>query len=538
MMKAKWMMLLSALFPLIGMAYLYAQNAAYLMVVHMAAVTLLMMVMSLLVYGFFYLIFRNHASALAGTFVLWVMYFLFTTVGYTVLSRLIGSYTLIVMVYGVMMLAASALAAFILRRYKGEALPVIALVMTLVLLVFNLYPAIRAAVDMELGAVNTHALKTEFKTDDSLPSPNIYWIHADGMLGFDAVEAYFHDDQSTFADALTERGFLISRGAYFEAGHASALAIPSLLSPDFYDRRISPHVQTHEDAMKLRSDKRFVYHGEGAAARNDNELRLAFAGKGYFTDIISVFSKDFPWTADRFYAIERYPQPYVFPARNVDESLSSISSVKGIAKLLTKQSLSLQTIFNRMRGLAGIDFELGAPEYPLTKEEQFELLLGEGKGSAESAAMFSSMNDSLKRGNAPVLTFIFNMEPHTTFNFHADGTRIDGNPLDIVNYLGNHQYSAKLIVNLIDMIVYHDPDAVIVIQADHGLHNQSAAKIAAAFGEEAVLPLWNQVISAARIPEKFQTGEEAVMLDSPLNISRYLMNRFVGEEYSYISSEN
>jgi hypothetical protein len=87
---------------------------------------------------------------------------------------------------------------------------------------------------------------------------------------------------------------------------------------------------------------------------------------------------------------------------------------------------------------------------------------------------------------------------------------------------------------MIDEILERDPDAVIVLQGDHGLHGNSEAEITDTFGKDAVAPIWNQVMSALRVPEKYQNGDETYALENPLNMSRYLVNAFVGRNYRYI----
>jgi hypothetical protein len=526
------------LLPLIGMAHLYGGNAEYLSSIQMLIVTLGMMAASLVAYGALYLIFRRHASALAFASVLWVMFFLFSGVGYGLFARLTASYLRIALLYALAAVLVSLLAALLARRYKGTALPAVSLTMALTLTALTLYPALRAGISLEANKIDKAAFKTAFSVDASLPSPNVYWIHADGMLGFDAVERYFGDDQKEFSDALTARGFMINRSANFESGHTTALAAPSLLNPDFYDRRIAPNVRTHEDAMALRADKAFTYK-ESLIARVDNELRLAFEQKGYVSETMADFSIYFPPVSDRFYMIGDSRGAYKMSLQNAEESFASIVQLTEMTILLTKMPSGM--FFNglsRLSDIGAIDVGIvrEALEYPLASEALAQNMLGKNPRT-ESAALFSALNDSLTARSAPTLTLLTFNEAHYPFRYMADGSAVDGDALAISNYLGNHQYAAKLLENLTDMILARDPDAVIVIQGDHGLHGQSEAQILQAFGEGAVLPIWNDVISAVRVPEQYKTGDERRMMDTPLNISRYLMNRFVGEAYAYLSPE-
>ncbi|MBR0221695.1 MAG: hypothetical protein IJQ63_07985, partial [Synergistaceae bacterium] len=56
-------------------------------------------------------------------------------------------------------------------------------------------------------------IKKNFNINKNLSSPNIYWIHADGMLSFNAVAKYFNDNQEKFLNELEQRGFEINKGA-------------------------------------------------------------------------------------------------------------------------------------------------------------------------------------------------------------------------------------------------------------------------------------------------------------------------------------
>ncbi|MBQ9582101.1 MAG: hypothetical protein IJR21_07005, partial [Synergistaceae bacterium] len=56
------------------------------------------------------------------------------------------------------------------------------------------------------------------------------------------------------------------------------------------------------------------------------------------------------------------------------------------------------------------------------------------------------------------------------------------------------------------------------------------------FNSNTAKELWNSTMSAIRVPDKFKTGEEHYALNNPLNITRYLVNNFVGaNNYEYLS---
>jgi hypothetical protein len=86
----------------------------------------------------------------------------------------------------------------------------------------------------------------------------------------------------------------------------------------------------------------------------------------------------------------------------------------------------------------------------------------------------------------------------------------------------------------------YDPGAVIVVQADHGIHGigpgdayfDSDFMFARGYSLEDQLNLNLQVMSAVRIPSQY--GELTEPLD-PLDISRYLVEHFIGGgNYEYL----
>ena len=90
-------------------------------------------------------------------------------------------------------------------------------------------------------------------------------------------------------------------------------------------------------------------------------------------------------------------------------------------------------------------------------------------------------------------------------------------------------------MELLDYIKSIDEDAVIVVQGDHGIHTIADKDIANYFNvsEEGIQEIRNSTISAIYVPKKYKNGDES-FLSNPLNISRYLINNFVGENYEYI----
>jgi hypothetical protein len=91
-------------------------------------------------------------------------------------------------------------------------------------------------------------------------------------------------------------------------------------------------------------------------------------------------------------------------------------------------------------------------------------------------------------------------------------------------------------LNYIDVIIERNPNAVIIAQSDHGFHLGCTQEhlLEQGYSLEQVLELSLSVFSATRIPPEYGGGEEPI---APLNISRELVNRFVGFNYQLITGE-
>ncbi len=533
-MSKRWPLFVSALImPLVGMAYLYSRNAEYLSAVQVLVLSAAMMLLSALGYAALRLLFRSSASAMAGCLVAWVAFFAFVAGLADQLRGPARSFLLMSILYACATVLLMLAAAFAMRRYKGGALGMIALTMASVMLLLNAIPAVTAANLKGHGKMNA-VLKTEFTVDKTLPSPNVYWIHADGMLGVSAMKTYFGNDQEAFLDALDARGFMVNEDAYFEAAHATVIAVPSLLCPAFYDEIIAPNVKTHEAAMALGDDRAFAVN-ESLDARVQNETRLAFEAKGYESQTLSMFGTYYPPVTDRFYMTDDSRGAYRLSLNDAESTFESIVELRELCVMLKiPQSVVFRALL-KVNDQLNLGIKSEQLDHALTGEARLELMEG-SKDALKDAVVFDALNDALLTQQTPTLTMVFFLETHDPYEYQADGSSVTGDKGSIENYAGNHEYSSKLLINMVDMILARDPDAVIVIQSDHGPHTsrRDAQMLQDKYGEEGLHTIWNQPMSAVLVPEQYQNGEEGNMMRTPLNISRYLMNRFVGERYAYL----
>jgi hypothetical protein len=111
--------------------------------------------------------------------------------------------------------------------------------------------------------------------------------------------------------------------------------------------------------------------------------------------------------------------------------------------------------------------------------------------------------------------------------------RLDVQPTLLNRHLSMVYYVFELLLSEIDLILSINPDAVIIIQSDHGPEHLSIDEILAelGFSPEQWLEYSYSLFSAVRIPPEFSIPDEPI---APLNIARELVNRFVGENYELL----
>lgn len=88
---------------------------------------------------------------------------------------------------------------------------------------------------------------------------------------------------------------------------------------------------------------------------------------------------------------------------------------------------------------------------------------------------------------------------------------------------------------MLDYIHKIDENAIIVVQADHGIHTFDDEFLVKKLkiNNKELLEIRNSVMNAVYVPKRYISGDEKV-LRNPLNITRYIVNNFVGDNYEYI----
>jgi hypothetical protein len=164
------------------------------------------------------------------------------------------------------------------------------------------------------SSVTSGVYKTTFVLNNTLPTPNIYWIHTDGMLGFDSMERFFGDEQEEFTQELESRGFWISREATLAVPPSTQIAIPALMSPHFYDRVMSwdldpayaNQLPRNSDLFDNTNNRTAINFTSLRLAREKNETIMAFNAAGFNTSTIANIDIYFYPTVNQFLRIQLF----------------------------------------------------------------------------------------------------------------------------------------------------------------------------------------------------------------------------------------
>ena len=378
----------------------------------------------------------------------------------------------------------------------------------------------------------------EIVVDKNKPTPNIYWIHCDAMMGIDVMEKYYNYDNKELIDYFDNNDYVYNKKARLVVGYGTRRALPALFNPDFYDNVLKDYLMDLEDVFleKKKMTDNLINYYELQDKRLNNELIDLLKKKDYTTYSIGSF--------DQYTSIYT---DYYYNYSNVDHYSTNFkgtlkkTSYKENKKLYSKQIslLHSETFFTNTYLDSFIDYskidvlkgkkmnynDVNLTDYKYIKNTKY----------APIKATVKSLSDLMKNNNQKFV-FIDYYLTHAPYTFFEDGSPINNEEYSIYYYLNNYKYSNLLLLDLIKYISAYDNDSIIVVQGDHGINTQTDVEIMRYFNisNEDIQDIRNSVINAVYIPKKYRVGDEQY-LSEPLNISRYLINNYVGDNYKYLS---
>lgn len=247
--------------------------------------------------------------------------------------------------------------------------------------------------------------------------PNVYFFLFDGYAGPENLMHYYDYDNSPFIESLEDRGFTVSRDSYNTESLLTVTLIPNLMNMDYVAK----------DSMRT-ADK-------NALLVMPNLFRT-FADNGYQLNLINHLN---------YFGTE---------GCNV---LSHKQSRRTISDYLLKNSLYSQfkTLKKWMNSLIQADY-VATYTGPLFDAMEAGLSCWEHVGPEPTFTL-----GYIQCPHAPT---ILDREGNLVENYENVGWHWDRPEL----YLGQLEFVSRYIEKLVDNIQAHDPNALILLQSDHG----------------------------------------------------------------------
>ena len=348
---------------------------------------------------------------------------------------------------------------------------------------------------MERGNVAVEL--TEEQTELVGKTPNVYFILLDGYGGQDALEEFYRTDNSEFLGFLEEQGFWIGR--HSRSNYLRTLfSVPSTLNMEYFTEFIEQN-----DLYELKDER------PALDKMKNSKVRLTLEEFGYKT--VGISSGFTGWD---MFGVDHF-----------------IDYKRGGAN-------EFHSIVNQHTPVFPIAVELAVMD-PFEKHRELQIRV------IETIPEFPNLFP-----DQPLAGFIHIMCPHPPFVFMRDGSPAEqpsplfnlgdgdylvGQTMDPVQYQSaySHQlyYLNTLMTDAITKLRENDPDAIIVVQGDHGpgsgYHGTNIMKNN--FLERA------SILNAIHLPN--QDYEEFYPTMSPVNTFRLIFNNYFGGDYELLPDE-
>jgi hypothetical protein len=393
------------------------------------------------------------------------------------------------------------------------------------------------------GAELPYEVKTEFNIDKSLQHPNIYYFLLDGTVGFGSLEKYFNYDTSNIERALNDRGFVINKDAWLGAGYTND-ALLCLMSPQLYDSLLTPYYSNtydtviYERGQKINVDfnKLGIDINDIFAINSNTEITNAFLQAKYNEATISW--PPIMLNKDKYYNLEAADFPVLIGKADISVNLYNFTDLLTQSSIL---SIAREPILLCANTLTYKPEDYKLPQY----EDIVNEIMDPNTYSPEDRGAWEQLYirfiaDIILTVDSPKFVFIHDMIAHSPFYCDENGIALEPDLLpdhwwgDVTKYLPQYKYSEKVMVKLVDLVLRHDPDAIIVLQADHGIHYDGHFWEGTDYTVKEINDMSFNVFSAVRVPEKYGILAEPL---EPLNITRWLVNNYVGQNYEYVPKE-
>ena len=462
---------------------------------------ILALISFLLIFAFKQIVKSNEGS-LVVIVVLWVFFWFYGAIDNTILSAI------------VVLVVLSLIAVF--RKLGLKLTNAITMINwisfgLIALFIVNFSPAVNHQILLARGSgvvgsdINERygepQIKISFAIDNSLPTPDIYFFWMDGLMSLETAEDFWGNCLNRHRYEFHNRGFLIYENANFAAGITEPAFVP-LFMPTFYDTFFSERMESYRHF--LQNERRRAFDRTLSAiglSFNDLianlEVFSAFELRGYYID------------TRRFNIQAIWPDGQLFT-------------------LTTIENLGWIGFFTKIwRSFLASDLP-----HLLEMTTPLRFRVDDMNGKTDYIAKLIEPRENIY--DYPTFTLIRMAQTHVNHLWRQDPalTERDFSRVHDLYPIAFDAAIAEAILE-IDAILDRNPEAVIILQGDHGIHHARAQEylLGMSVSREQLIELMDSVFSAVFIPEKY--GGLIAPLN-PKNIPRELVNRFVGENYNLL----
>ena len=425
--------------------------------------------------------------------------------------------------------------------FKEEVKKIITFLVSYVILctfIINFIPATFRNIVFSFNVKDSN-IKKEIVVDNKIEDgPNIYWIHCYGMVSLGTAEKYFNVDGTYLKDYFNTNNYYYNDDAKLVAAHHTMQALVAMYNPYYYDKFFGKYLNTLEETYY--DDKAkvsyYVDYSELLDRRLNNELFDALNKGGYEIATITEFNQYSGFYADYIYD---YNNMNVDPKEELElryfsKSNTTRNMIDNYLTLEHFEAIGGKTIFNDLIDNSSVlNYEvLDYKNYDYSNYKYID-----NTQFWKAKAIYRSLEHLNNQTSNKRFIFIDYAMSHAPWAYEVDGSfRKEYNSKEAL--LTTYTHSMYVLTDLLDYIRNNDPNAVIVLQADHGIHYVSSVPFEGMneyFGvlEDEMRILRNSTMNAIYIPEEYRTVDDEV-LGNPLNISRYLVNNYIGDNYKYV----
>ena len=499
------LVLLSAMLP---MAILFASNLG----IRLSEILLpigILVVVSALVFIVLRLLLKMSLAAALCTAVIMLLVMNFHLLR-SLFDLFLNASAAVYAAFGLWMLLLGVLLYLVLKRRSSQYLPQISQILCIVMAVLMLFNVVRvvprvvnraqlmgmASQSPETMPAYVSAEEMHAHTVDG-NGRNFYWIMLDEYADPYTMDTYFGADPSPFVSFLQEKGFSVSSSSHSNSNN-SFLCTVDAVSLSYFS----------SDAVPLQeAEKTAQIEQEGDVLRRTGALYAALHELGYSVYQVSSHTDHYPVVK------ELLPQ-------TLREKLLVSTTVDGLSVLDIAREMSVLSVITTMTQGEGDDDSLSARMFNASFR-------------ARVLRVFDYYDDPKNlcfKDRTALFTYV--LCPHTPFVFSADGGSVSSKSRrdweDPSHYAEQHAYMTTRAESMIESILSVDPDAVILLQSDHGVRGGFFV------GHGLQVELEDQ----RRIFNALYFGGESVDIDglSAVNTLRYALTR-LGADYPMLSEE-